>query len=324
MGFKNIHSSFFQIGSFKAKLDSPNFSWAQELTRSLKHLAISPCEHPDFSIRIWDSSGCKKNLPQLDWNLINQNGYRGYSHPPFYFHYFESIQTLSAINTEKNTAYFMARDSSSLPWWVSASPLQVIFHVFLKERGFQLTHTGAVGDDKKAVLLCGKGGSGKSTTTLSCLASGLRYLGEDYCILDVRQKEVYSIYQSAKWEMKTRKIFPDYENFIQNKDAAKNEKALVYYDNIFPLQIKINLPIMALVSLSVGAEHFPVLKKTDQKTALKNLMMSTLVQLPFSEPKTIKNLHLLVKSLPSYHLTLGSDLGGNVGLIKKILSGEVS
>src|SRR5690606_10227789 len=112
----------------------------------------------------------------------------------------------------------------------------------LKEHGMQLTHTGAISNGKTAVLLSGKGGSGKSTTTLACLTEGLYYLGEDYSIL-APGPEVFSIYNSAKWRPHTRTLFPHYESFIENPSTANTEKALVYYTDFFPKQIQTSAPI---------------------------------------------------------------------------------
>jgi hypothetical protein len=311
----------YRIGPFTLRLIFADSRWAEKLTVSFRHLAVAPVDRPDFTVRLWDCAGAGHGLPRMDWELIHRNSYHGYSDRPFYFHYFEAIDALSAVDISRSVGYFIARDSNALPWWVDASPLQVILHVWLRERGLQLTHTAAVDDGRGAALLCGKGGSGKSTTALACLQAGLNYLGEDYCILEPGQRpRVYSVYQSAKWEQNTRALFPNYEGFIRNTAAARSEKALVYYQDIFPGQIRAQSPIRAVVSLRVGESDRPVLQEQPKEPVLKDLATSTLLQLPFYHPRTITILKELVAQIPTYHLTLGRDLSANASQIRELLS----
>jgi len=64
-------------------------------------------------------------------------------------------------------------------------------------------HGAAVSLNGKSILLTAKGGSGKSTTALSCFFAGMSYLGDDY--VTVKSGDVittHSIYSSTK-------LFPD-------------------------------------------------------------------------------------------------------------------
>jgi hypothetical protein len=311
----------YRLGPYTLRLVFADAGWAETLTVSFRHLAVAPVARPDFTVRLWDSAGARRPLPRLDWNLIQSRLYRGFSAPPYYLHYFETIAALSAIDASAGVAYYIARDKNALPWWVDASPLQVVLNVFLRERGLQLTHTAAVGDARGAVLLCGKGGSGKSTTALACLRAGLDYIGEDYCLLEPGETpRVYSVYQSAKWEKNTRALYPEYEGFIRNAAAARTEKALVYYEDAFPGRIRTQAPVRALVSLTVGADRRPVLRTQTRERAIKDLLMSTSLQLPFYEARTAATLKEFVGRVPAHHLTLGRDLNANAAAIGELLA----
>lgn len=290
----------------------------EKIVRALSHLEIGSHSSPDLTIYLWDGSLGK--LPPLNWALIHQNGYYGYSEPPFYFHYFDAAGTLSALNLETHRAHYVIRNIDELPWWISASPLQIILHVWLRAHGMQLTHVAAVGNEREALLLAGKGGSGKSATMLSCLRRGLFYLGEDYCILTNEEiPRVFSIYQSAKWTSHTRRLFPQYEASIANPESADHEKALVYYQEIFPKQLLRELPIRAILSLKIGVEKPPRLQRHDRQSSLKNLLMSTLRQLPFYNTHTMTIVQGLVSRVEHYHLMLGSDLEANGHMIEALL-----
>ena len=298
-----------------------------KLTRAFQHLKIEKsADPPDFTIFLWDATTGKKRLPPIDWAYFMQTADFKTKEGPVYFHWLDSIEALSLIHMQKNKAFYLVRDAKNLPWWVEGCPLQTIVHAWLQERGLQLTHTAAIGDETGALLLTGKGGSGKSTTALSCLKGGLNYIGEDHAVLDLAPvsingaPKVWSIYQSAKWKPFTRTLFPDYETHIVNPTSADFEKALVFYDALFPSQIRDSLPIRAIVSLSVGQERAPKLNSVDASFAVQQLMLSTLQQLPFCGPHTVAFFKKIGASTKHYHLVLGRNLEENVEQLKVLLT----
>lgn len=320
IGFDQLHNAwdklpesvsyFYQIGPFTVQISSHQPRLITQLTRAFAHLS-SNHRCADLTIRLWSGP----QLPPLDWNLIQTNGYRGYSEHPFYFHYFETIGALSAVDIEKGIAYYAIRDAQRLPWWVSGSPLQVIFHVWFREKGIQMTHGACVCNGKKGILLAGKGGSGKSTTVLACLENGLATLGEDYVL--VAPDRTYSIYQTAKWRPSTRAFFPSYESHITNPETADGEKALVHYLDLFPMQILPSSPLFSVVSLKIGTSTY--LEKSTVKTSLQSLLLTTVMQLPHPHPHTSQILSERMASLDHYQLTLGPDFKENVFCLKELL-----
>ncbi|MDP1574645.1 MAG: hypothetical protein Q8L78_06920 [Coxiellaceae bacterium] len=318
--FPNISHYYFKLGAYRVCLSFADTTLPEKIVRAFDHLKIDAIDTPDLTICLWDVTETACKLPNLNWALICSYGYAGYLERGVYFHYFEEIMALSVLSNAKNKAFYIVRDSQQLPWWVSGSPLQVILHLWLSARDLKLTHTAAIGNERAAVLLTGKGGSGKSTTVLSCMRAGLSYLGEDYCILECdNYPTVYSIYQSAKWESNTRKLFPDYESHIKNPLEAITEKALVYYQDFFSAQIKLAMPISGIIALSVGDAEAPFLKKQERHLALKNLMMSTVKQLPLAHHNTIPILMNIVSKTACYELILGKDVDKNVALIRSLL-----
>jgi len=309
--FSIEHACSYKIGPFTAHISSTSKHLLESLTRGFAHVAPENAS-PDLTIRLWHGP----KLPPVDWNLIQTNGYRGYSDPPFYFHFFETIGALSAVDTKRNIAYYAIRDLDALPWWVSGSPLQTILHVWMREQGMQLTHCASIANKKSAILLAGKGGSGKSTTLLACLEEGFDTLGEDYLLLG--PDRAYTVYQTAKWTPHTRKLFPSYESYIANPNVANREKALIYYKEIFPSQIAFSSPVHAIVSLRIGPSTH--LEEGDLRTSLQSLLLSTAMQLPHPDPRTNSYLRSFAEPLAHYRLTLGPDLKTNVALLRSLFS----
>lgn len=294
----------------------------QKLTKALSHLEIERREAPpDLTICLWNGSQARPTLPPLDGSLLRSTHYCGHQEGDVYFHWFEAIPALSVLHLEKKRGYFVVPRSEGLPWWVEGSPLQALLHIWLQHQGLQLTHTAAVGNEQGAVLLTGKGGSGKSTTTLACLRAGFHYIGEDYSILEAgSEPRVWSIYHSAKWRPHTRTLFPHYEAQIANPAQADQEKALLFYKDLFPGQLRASLPIRAVVSLSVGQDARPRLQPSDPFSAIQHLMMSTLKQLPFCGPQTVQFFKNIGSSMNHFQLVLGKDLQANVEVLQALLS----
>ena len=318
--FSNPVSSDYRIGPYVLRISSVSPS-LDKLTRALHHLKqeeLSPSF--DLEICLWDAAIEKQKLPPLDWELLQRAGYFGCYAAPVYVQWFDTISALSALDLAERRAYYVVRDARDLPWWVEGSPFQMILHVWLQDKGLQLTHVAAVGKKGRAILLAGKGGSGKSTTVLACLREGLHYLGEDYCILEPgAAPRVWSVYNSAKWTLQTRKLFPEYERWVANPDQAVREKALIFYPEIFPSQIKTSLPIHSAISLSVGSGEAPVLQGSDSFYTIKCLMMSTIYQLPFRRSLTMNALKNLAAPINHYQLSLGRDMRANVHLIEELI-----
>jgi len=67
----------YKIGPFTVSISSTSKHLLEMLTRGLAH-PIPENASPDLTVRLWNGP----KIPPIDWNLIQSNGYRGYSAPP--------------------------------------------------------------------------------------------------------------------------------------------------------------------------------------------------------------------------------------------------
>jgi hypothetical protein len=274
-----------------------------------------------LTIRAWDACEHQSSIAPLRWDLLHANGYRGVSDGNYFFQFFDSISAISFLSLEHKTAYYVVKNTQELPWWVRGSPLQAIFSAFFRAKGVQLTHVAAVGNKDRCVLLAGKGGSGKTTTTLACLQHGLTYLGEDYCLIEPTANNtiVHSVYQSAKWTPQTRMMYPEFDRFVHNQPTTAHDKSLLFYKECFTDQIGISLPAIAIASLSIHLQAKPTLMVTNKTSSLKQLTLSTIKQLPFFDHQTYTLLRQCCETVSHYDLQLGTDREGNALMIECLL-----
>lgn len=109
-------------------------------------------------------------------------------------------RVLNMYDTVSRRGVFWCSDVDSLPDWEFGAPLRSLLTWALRPAHVHLVHAAGVGRaDSGGVLISARGGSGKSTTTLACIAAGMATVGDDYCALHVGSTPtVHAVYGLAK------------------------------------------------------------------------------------------------------------------------------
>jgi hypothetical protein len=177
------------------------------------------------------------------------------------------------------------------------------------QRGCFLVHAGAVGFPEGGVLLVGKGGSGKSTSSLASLVNGWRYVSDDYCLLASKNTPyVYSLYNSAKLNAAHLEKFPTLLPGISNPKELGDEKALLFLHQHQPARLISGFPIKAVFIPRITGRPETVAVPVSPAAALQALAPSSLFQLPGTGRAEFHALAEFVKKVPCYQLELGTIL----------------
>ena len=320
-----IFQKYYNIAGFVIKLQFLSEAFACLLTPALAHTETATTIDPDLTINIWDSATTHAvhiNFPWLD--SFPHYSLRGevfnYNTDDVFTVVDKHTGALTVLDKRQNVAYYWVDDIKNLPWWVSGSPLQLILHWWMRDKGLQLTHSGAVGYSNGGVLLAGSGGVGKSTTTQACLRQGMQFVSEDYCLLGNMPKlYAHCVYSSAKLEQNTMNFFPELENNIVNTDRAENEKAFLFQHDFCPEKIIPSFPVKAILILKIQPTSETWLEEAAAESALKALSVSTMWQLTHTGRETFTLLKQATESVPCYFLHLGSDLNKIPKVIKGLL-----
>ena len=157
-------------------------------------------------------------------------------------------RSLSVLDVESDEAWFWAPTPDAIPSWKAAAPLRAILHWWLGRRGILQLHGCEVGTLDGGVLLVGRGGSGKSTTSLACSTAGLRYAGDDY----VRSPRIHSRGCTAstppgKLEDHQLARFPGLGGAVGNPGREAGEKAVVYVEEAAPGRAIAGFPLRAIL-----------------------------------------------------------------------------
>lgn len=293
------------------------------LTRALEHLAADDHSTPDLTICLWDSESTGQRMTPPPWqedDFLARGVIQGYNTERIYTAFQHGSSAVSVLDKERNLAVFWAPDQR-LPYWEEGSPLRTIFHWWLLSQGLQLVHAAAVGNSTGAVLIGGKGGTGKSTTALACLESNLSYIGDDYTLLGLDSGPVvHSLYNSAKLNSDQVQRFPALLPKVANAERLAEEKALLFVNEHYPLKVATRLPVRAILLPRVTGLAETRLKRVSVAMTLAALAPSTIFQLPRAGSEAFKFLATFARQLPCFSLELGTDLSTIPPVIEGLLA----
>ena len=312
----------FRIGGYLIRL-----SFAGEallsLTRALEHLAVDDNSTPDLTVCLWDSESTGQRMTQRPWqedDFLARGVIQGYNTERIYTAFQHGSAAVSVLDQARNLAVFWAPDSN-LPYWEHGSPIRTILHWWLLNQGLQLVHAAAVGTPDGGVLIGGKGGSGKSTTALTCLESNLFYIGDDYTLLGIDSGPVvHSLYNSAKLNSDQVQRLPALVPKIANPERLAEEKALLFVNEHYPSKVATQLPVRAILLPRVTGLPETRLKRVSVALALAALAPSTIFQLPRAGNEALKFLATFARGLPCFSIEVGMDLSTIPPVIEGLLA----
>lgn len=200
-----------------------------------------------------------------------------------------------------------------------AAPFRLILQAWLRRRAIQMLHAGAVGlPGRGAVLLAAPGGGGKSNTTLACLDSPLRLLGEDYVAVDDAEvPRVWSLYSAAKLAGSDLPRFPGLPVGSVPTDR-RDGKTLLQCGSLAG-RWGDGLPIRAILVLRFAGGEATRIVPAPPGDAVKAMLTSLLMVLPSVRRPLFEFTTRLAARVPVYRLELGSDRGQIAAALKDFL-----
>jgi hypothetical protein len=214
----------------------------------------------------------------------------------------------SLFDRQRRHGVYWVESADNVPYFERAAPLRTMLSWGLADLGLQSVHAAGVGRPEAGVLLAGRGGSGKSSTALRCLESGMGYLADDYCLIsDSPPPEAFSMYSVAKLNgVADLQRMPSFLPHIVNPEAAVEEKLMMYLAERFADQLITSFPVRAVLVPRVTDRPDTVLKPITAAAAMRALGPTTLLQRPGAGPEAMRAMSSFVSSLPCFELQLGS------------------
>jgi hypothetical protein len=316
-----FEDAYFRIAGMVARLRFAGPALVPRLAPSLAHLRTGVVDDPDLTVRLFDSSSTDTAVPPMPWS---EDAYRddGRVHARLEGELVGVFEpgTFSVWRPAAKRALYWIDAPGDVHYSETGSPLIRILNLWLRSRGFQIAHAAAVGDPDGCALIVGTGGVGKSSTTLACLPSELRLLGDDYCVLGPGDPPlVHTLYSAAKTHADTLARLPFLAAMVANPDRPATDKALCFLNDHVPDRLMKSAPLRAVAVPRVTGRADTTTAPAPPSAALAALAPSTLFQLAGADTSTFSRLSRAVRSVSCHYLDLGTDPAQIPAAIRSLL-----
>ena len=292
-------------------------------TPALAHLPSGGEELHPLTICIWDDASTQTQLPQPPWMryavrrpdgsfqgvFTNRGDVRGVGNERILVAYNWEANAMTLLDTELNLAMYWTRDARSLPSYEISAPFRTVLHWWLNQFGLQFVHSGAVGNSLGGILLSGKGGVGKSTTSLVCLDSNLKYVSDDYCLIAADPEPyAYNVYNTAKLHPNTIRQIPSIKPALSTTCYDDTAKGVLFLYPHLAEKLVSGFPVRAILIPRITYNQATAITSAPPEEGLKALALSTMSQLAYARQSSLAIMQKIVQQVPCYHLHLGTDL----------------
>ncbi len=322
-----IHSFDFQLANKNLKITSAGEKILQITKQAFTHLEVqnNVAQEKPFNIFIWDENESGISLPNPPWlNAENasEDKYIQFQLAHYFAYHFHHQSILYLYNVKENSAFCIVKDARNLINSFKAAPFTKLISFWAQKQNLSILHAGCVSLNNKGVLIVGRGGKGKSSTSIQCIIDGLDYLSDDYLLIDHTNEKTmaYSIYNSGHLELNNIENFPKIKSSIEIGNIDSNNKPYLFLSPIFKDKVKrsteIKAIIVPLVTKNVLANFYPI----SSIEAIKALAPTSLVQLNTRGTNNLNYLANLTRKFPNYCLKLGSDFEDISLKVKNIIN----
>jgi hypothetical protein len=322
-----VHESFYLLAGRPVRMRVVGDRLAEHLHRPFVHLAINnPTAPPDLTVDFWDESETGISCPmgsllQDDWtddpvSVARSNDRRIFAT--------RLRQSMTVFDRKIRQIFGCSFQPQRFSLYERGRPLHVPLSVWHFDYDAPIIHAALVSKADKGVLFAGNSGAGKTTSALSCLAAGFKYLSEDQVALEHSVDGVFtghSLYNSTYVEEGHLTHFPSLAAHTIAGVYPDEEKFLIFLASLFDSRMESNTRISAVVLPRIVKCSGSRIRPASKAEALLTLAPSSLIVGMLSSGLSgFKKLARLVEHVPSYALELGPNVNDIPVRVDEILS----
>jgi hypothetical protein len=203
-----------------------------------------------------------------------------------------------------------------------ARPFHRALAIALGDEDVQLVHAAMVAHGEKGAILVGKGGSGKSTTSLVCLLGGLGFLGDDMVALEPLETQGqlgHCVFASAAIGLHHTERYPLLAAAARRGHHDYEEKSLVCIADLESGRVAPRAKLHAILLPRITGLRDTTHRRASTREALVALAPSSLLQLG-GGARAFERMSRVVTAVPSFWLELGVDLDQIAPAIRDLLA----
>lgn len=309
---------YYQIARFVLEV-----SYYQEnvafFNQSVAHLEVT-AQDADFKISVVSENDTQLTPPNAFWGkeAIAADGIFSSDDEHYIAHYQQEYGIFQVADTCEKRAFYWMQNEDQLPEWERSFSFRNILHHFTENTSYCMLHAAGLGTSEGGVILPGKGGSGKSNTSLACVGSNILYLGDDFLLVDTETLTAFSLYNIAKIEQHRLSFFTEIQNKITPENVFASGKIPFFLYPSFRMSLIKSFKVKAILLPQFSGLQNTAVEQASAAESLKAMAPSTLGLLKASQ-KTFKKMVQIAQSLPSLHLKTGTDLQQIPKMIENVL-----
>lgn len=207
-----------------------------------------------------------------------------------------------------------------LPPWDGSAPLRQHVHWILEDHGLRFAHAATLGWRDRGVVLFGKGGAGKSGTTLAGLAAGLSTVGDDYVALDGgASPAARHLYRVVKQDRAGLARILDLHARTVHMPGNWCGKVEFDPDLFFPGATVDSIALRAAILPRIAQVDRPVIVPARRQEVMLALMSSNLHQFAGEVDDGMSFFARLLDRLPCFRIDLSKDAVANGALLRDFI-----
>jgi hypothetical protein len=289
---------------------------------ALRHLEYreNAAVQADVRLEVWDSAstGVPMPPPPVPRTAFTDRGdLVGFGNDRHLVAFHWSEFSVCVLDRETGRGVYWVQDVGDLPYWTRSAPLRTLLHWILMDCGRHLVHGAVVGDETAGVLLVGRGGSGKSSTAVQCLAAGMNFLGDDYVAIAADPPRAYSLFSTAK--LAPSQSWPAGRPLTAPGPA--DEKVVLALDG-HAAQLVRQLPLAAVATLRFGDGDESAIEAVDTPTLLHAATFTTLAQLPHAGAPLHRMVREVLAQVATARIRLGRNPESVVSAVRSVVAGH--
>lgn len=324
----DVCESFYRFAGRPVRVRVVGRELNAQILRSFSHLRVaSKASRPALRIDLWDASSSPGGASWLPAGRANGWRETTLQTPDERFLAQHLPHTLSCLDVERGELLGCLAWHDDIFIYERAKPFARLLLAWHNAIGAQIVHAGCVARDGAGVLLAGRSGSGKSTSSLLCALAGLDFLGEDYVALEGTGDGsfvAHSLYNSVFLQTQHLEQFPQLATHAFRGRPPHEEKSVVLLADLAPDRLGRSAAIHGLVFPEVGEGDEAQLTPLSKGAALLALAPSSLLQIPNRGlgVRGFERLAELVQAVPCHRLAVGKRWGSIPQRLEELLHGQ--
>ena len=309
-----IHEMWYSFGGHAVRMRVVGNQLAERMALPFAHLRCEKSDpsHARLSIDLWDQleTGIATEIEVAPSPLGLSANFSTSEDERFVTSVLQ--HSITSFDRREEHIVGVALDADRLSLYERGRPFHVPLSLWYNDRNIPLIHAALVSYKGDGILLVGPSGAGKTTTSLSCMIAGFRYLAEDLAGLEILADGAcwgHSVYGSAFVDERTFQRLPVLRDRAIPGKHSYEDKQLVFISEAGPSELirKTRIRAVGLVRLTDEGHHRvrPAKKGESLLTMARSTLRTGVLSLG---RRGFELLGRLFENVPSFWLEFGPSL----------------